>query len=84
MIEKIDIIGNNTMIANSNKFLQLLCWDWIPAFAGMTPNENTGMILPGPVIPAKAGIQTNNPLFPIMSNVNWARFLSFQLDQKLG
>jgi len=38
--------------------LQLLCQDWIPAFAGMTANENTGMALPGPVIPAKAGIQT--------------------------
>jgi len=46
------------MIANSNKLLQLLCWNWIPAFAGVTANEDTGMILPRPVIPAKAGIQT--------------------------
>jgi hypothetical protein len=55
------------------------CLVWIPAFAGMTANGNTGMILPGPVIPAKAGIQSQYKscknllefaiivLFPIMS-----------------
>ena len=45
-------------MTDSNKFPQLLYRDWIPAFAGMTANENTGITLPGLVIPAKAGIQT--------------------------
>jgi hypothetical protein len=42
----IDIIGNSGLFSLDSS----LRW--------MTANGNTGMILPGPVIPAKAGIQS--------------------------
>jgi hypothetical protein len=46
------------MIADSNKFLQLSCQDWIPAFAGMTGPDIIIPVFSLAVIPAKAGIQT--------------------------
>jgi hypothetical protein len=46
------------MIADSIKFLQLLYWNWIPAFAGMTGPGNIIPVFSLAVIPAKAGIQT--------------------------
>jgi hypothetical protein len=45
------------MIANSG-FLQILCQNWIPAFAGMTGPGDITPLFSLAVIPAKAGIQT--------------------------